>query len=114
MSDFNDSVYVTFTDSGTPKSFANFTISQNEVYSVPVINSSSNGEFVTGILWDSSDSGDLEYDSSEREDIVFVTNVNRGKVGTYGIYDYEIDIPAKLRSYDSSDESRVYLYYDLN
>jgi len=43
-----------------------------------------------------------------------VAKVNRGEVGSYGVYDYEISVPSKLRSYDTADESNVYLYYDLN
>jgi len=92
----------------------NFSVFQRDIENVPYVNSSSNGNFVTGILWDMSDSVDSEYDSGEGEDVIFVAKVNLGKVGTYGVYDYEIDIPSKLRGYDGTDESNVYLYYDLN
>lgn len=111
---FNDSIYDLFTNSGDIKEFQNLTVFQNEINNVPVINSSSNGNFKTGILWDTSDSVDDKYDSTEREDIVFVTEINRGAIGHYGIYDYEIEIPAKLRDYNSGEASLVYLYYDLN
>ncbi|MCD4771338.1 hypothetical protein K8R30_02875 [archaeon] len=110
MGSFNDSVYETFSGS----ELDNFSVFQREIANVSYVNSSENGNFVTGILWDMSDSSDSEYDSGEGEDIVFVAKVNRGEVGSYGVYDYEISIPSKLRSYDVADESSVYLYYDLN
>ena len=113
-SGYNDSVYLTFTNSGTPKSLANLNVFQNYIENVPVINSSSGGNFATGILWDTSDSLDDEYDLGEGEDIVFVTQINQGSVGEYGAYDYEIDVPSKLRSYNDGEESQIYLYYDLN
>ena len=103
-----------FTDDGTIKEFQNLTVFQKDINDIPVINSSSNGNFKTGLLWDTSDSADAEYDSIENEDVVFVTEINRGAIGQYGAYDYEIDIPAKLRDYNDGDVSLVYLYYDLS
>ena len=110
MGSFNDSVSVIFNDSRVGV----FRVFQNDIADVPFVNSSDNGNFVTGILWDSGDSVDSEYDSVEGEDLVFVSKVNRKSVGSYGTYDYEISIPSKLRDYDSGDGSNVYLYYDLN
>ncbi len=110
MSFYNDSISESYAHSGLD----NFSIFQTSIADVPYINASDNGNFVTGILWDMDDSLDTEYDSSEGEDVIFVTKVNRGAVGNYGVYDYEISIPSKLRSYDEADESIVYLYYDLN
>jgi len=110
MSSYNDSVDIIYEGSD----LGNFSVFQRNITDVSFVNSSANGNFVTGILWDMSDSLDAEYDSGEGEDIVFVAKVNRGQVGSYGVYDYEIDIPSKLRSYDAGDESSVYLYYDLN
>jgi CARDB protein len=110
MGSYNDSIYETFSVS----ELDNFSVFQRDIANVSYVNSSANGNFVTGILWDMGDSSDSEYDSGEGEDVVFVAKVNRGKVGSYGVYDYEISIPSKLRSYDVADESSVYLYYDLN
>ena len=110
MGSFNDSVYEVFSVS----ELDNFSVFQRDIANVSYVNSSANGNFVTGILWDMSDSADSEYDSGEEEDVVFVAKVNRGKVGSYGVYDYEICVPSKLRSYDVADEANVYLYYDLN
>jgi len=110
MGSYNDSVYESYSSSGLD----NFSVFQRDIENVPFVNSSSNGNFVTGILWDMSDSSDSEYDSVEGEDVVFVAKVNRGEVGSYGVYDYEISIPSMLRSYEDVDEVIVYLYYDLN
>ena len=109
MGSYNDSVGVVYGSGGTD----NFSVFLQDIENVPFVNSSVNGNFVTGLLWDTSDSVDSEYDLSEGEDIVFVAKVNMGMVGSYGVYDYEISVPSKLREYDSGDDSVVYLYYDL-
>jgi len=115
MTEFSDSVSDVFTtDGNTPVATSNFFVYQNTIQEVPVINSSSNGNFLTGILWDSSDDSDSEYDTSEKEDLVFVTKINKSSQGTYGIYDYEIKIPVKLREYDTADSNEVFIYFDLN
>ena len=110
MESFNDSVSILFNNSEVGV----FRVFQHDIENVPFINSSDNGNFITGILWDSGDSENLEYDSIEKEDIVFVSKINRKSVGSYGNYDYEISVPSKLRNYDSSNASNIYLYYDLN
>jgi len=81
--------------------------------SVPITNSTNNSNFVTGILWDSLDDlGNREFDSSDEEDLVFVTKVNEGSQGAYGFYDYELRVPAKLREY-AGEESEVVFYVEL-
>ncbi len=113
MSLFNDSVYNIFTNSGTPKNTETFLVHQNYVDNVPIINSTNTSNFVTGILWDFSDDNDGEFSQDDEEDLIFIAKVNKSSEGTYGVYDYEINIPVRLRSYDGSDETGVYLYYDL-
>jgi len=113
MAGFNDSVYTTFTDSGTPKEESSFLIQQKIVENVPVVNSTIGSDFITGILWDMADDDDGEYSQDDGEDLIFVAKVNKGATGFYGIYDYEITIPVKLREYDPTDSSNIYLYYDL-
>jgi len=115
MTTFNDSVYQKFTNSGTPIDVENFTLFNTEVYNVPIINSTENSAFQTGILWDTSDdtSANDEYDTFDKEDLVFVTKINRETQGKYGIYDYEIKIPARLREYYTTDTADVYYYYEL-
>lgn len=109
MSFYNDSLAELFSSSEV----SNFSVFGSDIENVAYVNSSSNGNFITGVLWDMSDSVDLEYDSSEGEDVVFVAKINGGKIGTHGVYDYEIIVPSKLRGYDNTDEEKVYLYYDL-
>ncbi len=111
---FEDSISNTYLDGGAVKSQEDFVVHKKNINNVPIINSTSSGNFVTGILWDSSDdTGDNEFSEGDKEDLVFVTKLNNGAVGEYGVYDYEITVPVELRSYDSSDSEEVYLYYDL-
>ncbi|MEM0465951.1 MAG: hypothetical protein QXW97_04615 [Candidatus Pacearchaeota archaeon] len=111
---FNDSIYKTYTNSGNPKAKSTFLVHQKNIDNVPVINSTNNSNFITGILWDySKDKGNGEYDTEDKEPLIFVSKLNKGKDGEYGYYDYEISIPVRLRQYDNSEISKIYLYYDL-
>jgi len=114
MTNFNDSVYNLFTDSGTPKNTTSFRVFGNLISSVPIINSTNNTNFVTGILWDSSDDTNEEYDSNEKEDLIFITEINKNKRGAYGTYDYEIRVPAKLREYKQDDLSHIVFYVEID
>jgi hypothetical protein len=114
MSDVSDSIDSTFTSSGNPLLTANFTVFGITLTDVPVINSTNSSDFITGILWDSSDDlGDGGYNIDDQEAIVFVTNVNEAKQGEYGIYDYEIRIPANLRKYDMQTTTSVSIYAEI-
>ena len=110
MGEFKDSVSISFEN----RRYTNFTVHQKEIANVSVINSTIDSDFMTGILWDMSDDSDGEFSQKDREDLIFVSNINKGKEGAYGFYDYELRVPAKLREYNSSDISNVYLYYDLS
>ncbi|MGV8151944.1 MAG: LamG-like jellyroll fold domain-containing protein [Candidatus Nanoarchaeia archaeon] len=112
MSVFNDSVYNIYTNSGTPKSRVNMLIFGREVNSVPVVDSINNSNFVTGILWDSSEDANGQYDNSTKENIVFVARPNKGASGAYGVYDYEARVPANLREYKTQTGS-VLFYAEL-
>jgi hypothetical protein len=114
MTNFIDSTYNIFTNFGVPKELTNFTIHQNEIFNVPIINSTSDRSFITGILWDMSDDLTGEYDATDKEDLIFAAKINMSQTGKYGIYDYELNIPVRLREYNSTDISEVYFYYDLN
>ncbi len=116
MSNFNDSVSQIYTtDGNTPKLTDNFLVRQKLIENIPIITSTNTTDFITGILWDKSDDVlDGEFSQDDKEDLIFVTKVNPQKQGMYGTYDYEITIPVRLREYDSSDSSDVYLYYELN
>jgi hypothetical protein len=114
MGDYQDSVYLTFTNSGVPKSTDNFFFHNRAIENVPVVNSTNNSNFVTGILWDMSDDvGDNEYSQDDKEDLIFVAKLNNTQSGAYGVYDYEVKVPVRLREYDSSDKTNLYFYYDL-
>ncbi|PIN90365.1 hypothetical protein COU60_01775, partial [Candidatus Pacearchaeota archaeon CG10_big_fil_rev_8_21_14_0_10_34_76] len=114
MVSFSDSVSNVFTSNGNdPISTDSFFISGLEIANVPVVNSTNNSNFVTGILWDPFKDVNGEYDILDKEDVVFVTKVNNGQEGAYGIYDYEIKIPVRLREYYPADSDEVYVYFDL-
>ncbi|MGV8152531.1 MAG: CARDB domain-containing protein [Candidatus Nanoarchaeia archaeon] len=115
MTDFNDSVSKIFTVDGE-NARAKKDIIQNQKFikDVPIINSTDNSNFITGILWDSFyDSGDNQYSRNDKEPLVFITLINKQKQGNYGIYDYEIRVPARLREYYPGEESDVYFYYEI-
>lgn len=87
-----------------------FEISGNNKTNVPVVDSTNNSNFKTGIMWDAGDdlSTNLQYDITDKEDLVFVTKINYNKSGKYGYYDYEIKIPALLREYDAGVDKVVF------
>ncbi|MBD3252206.1 DNRLRE domain-containing protein, partial [Candidatus Pacearchaeota archaeon] len=112
--EFNDSVYNVFTNNGNPKATTKYLVFDNFVYEVPVADSINNSNFKTGILWDSSDDvGDGEFSQDDKEDLVFSTQLNESTQGAYGIYDYEMRVPAKLREYDETDSNSVIFYLEI-
>ncbi len=112
MSNFSDSIYKIYTILGQVKGTDNFTVFNNDILFVPIVNTTNNSNFITGILWDTTTDTNGYFDQSEKEPLVFITKVNMKKQGAYGAYDYEFKIPALLRSYNST-ENCVYLYYEL-
>jgi hypothetical protein len=114
MNNFVDSINETYTVNSIPKNTTNFQIFGKTIANVPIVNSTNTSNFITGILWDSSkDSGNLQFDRTDKEDLVFVTKINRNKVGKYGTYDYEMRIPAKLRELRTADTRSVAFYVEL-
>jgi len=109
-SNYTDSVNRTFTLNSNPKLLENFTVYNAQIQNVSIINSTNTSNFITGILWDTSDSGS-EY--SGTQDLVFVTKINQQKQGKYGIYDYEIAVPAKLRDYKYSEFNTLTFYVEI-
>ena len=115
MTNFDDSVSNLFSNIQNPKNTQTMLIHQKEIQNVPIINSTNSSNFVTGILWDTSDDViDGEYGPIDKEDLVFVAPVSKQSEGAYGFYNYEIKIPSKLREYNTLDSQEIYLYYDLN
>jgi hypothetical protein len=110
MEGYLDSVVGVYGDSV----LEDFVVSNINITNVSVIQSTDNDNFRTGILWDSSDDSNGEFDSIEKEDLVFVSKINDNSTGKYGSYDYEIKIPVRLREYDGADIEEVYFYYELN
>jgi len=113
---FDDSIKNTW-GNGTDTSIRtdSFNIAYSNVQNVPVINSTNTTPFETGILWDTNDdtSSNLQYDTTDKEDLVFVTKVLTNTQGKYGTYDYEIKIPAALKSYKLGTDKLVF-YTELN
>lgn len=109
MTEFEDSVSSVFSNS----ELDSFLVYNNNISDVSVVNSTGNDNFKTGILWDSSDDTDGSYGGNDREDLVFISNVNSDSSGEYGVYDYEMRVPAKLREYNDDSDNTIYLYYDL-
>jgi hypothetical protein len=102
MTGFNDSVVVLFTggSNSTPNETRNLTIFGRLVGQVPVLNSTNVGTFITGILWDTADDTNGQYDITDKEDLVFVGNLNVSKSGASGTnIDYEVRVPSLIRSY---------------
>lgn len=84
----------------------NMSIYAHDVAHVPVMNSTVTSSFQTGLLWDASSDVDGEYSGSE--DIVFVAGINVSQAGAYGMYDYEITVPATLRDQDPGESSLTF------
>lgn len=111
MTNFTDSINATYTANNLPKSTRNFTIYQNVVRDVPIVNSTNTSSFMTGILWDANDANPGEFNGSQ--DIVFVSALNLSKAGEFGTYDYEITIPVRLEQQYDTTLDEVTLYYEI-
>jgi hypothetical protein len=100
--------------SNDPIATDTFNISGRIIENVPIINSTNNSNFITGILWDKTDdiSNNYQFDYNDKEDVVFVTKINSKKQGAYGIYDYEIRIPSLLKNYKQGT-SLVNFYIEI-
>ena len=101
-SNYEDSINNTYTQGGSPKLTRTFEVRSSIIANVAIVNSTNTSNFVTGILWDTGD-GNNEYNGTQ--DLLFLTEVNQNQTGGYGQYDYEIKIPAPLRSYKGSTNS---------
>jgi hypothetical protein len=113
MSGYSDSVSEVYTTGGVANNFSSFVVFVETLLNVPIVESINNSNFVTGVLWDSNEDGNGEFDSTEREDLIFVAKVNPDSVGTYGIYDYELRVPARLREYDNTNSESVIFYVEI-
>jgi len=116
ISNLTDSVNNSYASDNQLKDTYNFSVFGSLIEYVPIINSTNSSNFITGILWDTSDDapglGEGQYNGSE--DVIFVTNIKKYSLGTYGVYDYEIRIPANLEKYLVPNEiDSVDLYREI-
>ncbi|MGV8150808.1 MAG: hypothetical protein ACP5NV_03720 [Candidatus Woesearchaeota archaeon] len=112
---FIDSINIVWADDiNIPVQTGNISFSSMIINNVPLAQSTNNTNFYTGILWDTADdsSNNFQYDSTDKEDVVFVTSVEYPKEGAYGLYTYETRIPAPLREYDGGSDA-VAFYFEL-
>ena len=106
---YSDSINNTYTSNGSPRATKTYTVFSKIINNVPIINSTNTSNFVTGILWDKSD-GNTEYNGTQ--DLLFITEINKQKQGSRGLYDFEIKVPALLRNYNAPGNS-VAFYAEL-
>ncbi|MBW2990744.1 hypothetical protein KY348_03500 [Candidatus Woesearchaeota archaeon] len=110
MTSYNDSIRWVYTsDTDTPIATTSMTLYTMTINNIPIINSTNTTNFQTGIIWDKSD-GNTEYNGTQ--DLLFVTEISKGKQGAYGIYDYEIRVPANLKNYIATG-SDVVFYWEI-
>ena len=110
MTEFNDSIRWVFTqDTDIPTSTQSMIIFERQINNVPIVDSTNNSNFQTGMLWDMNDGG-AQY--SGTQDLVFVTEIHQKLLGTYGTYDYEVRIPTNLRDYIASGNDVVF-YWEI-
>jgi hypothetical protein len=103
-----NNVWTNGTDS--PLQTTTYNIGTNTINNVPIIYSTNSPSFITGILWDSADdTGNLQFDTTNQEDLIFISKINMSQTGAYGTYDYEIRVPAKLRGNDN----KISFYVEL-
>ena len=107
-----DNIWAGGTD--TPIMLRQYNISGKIINNVSTVYSTNNTNFETGILWDTADdaSHNFQYDTIDDEDIVFATRQGAAKQGKYGTYNYEIKVPAILRSYKGQSDTVVF-YYEI-
>ena len=113
LTGLTDSINNSYTENEEIKANDSFAVYGNTINNVPIVNSTNTSDFVTGILWDYSDINPGEYNGSQ--DLVFITKINKNKRGMYGIYDYEIKIPANLKRYVTpNNENTITFYVELS
>lgn len=109
MTGFNDSIQIFWaTNASNPKQTINLTVRGRYIENVPYINSTNTSNFITGILWQSQNSTNREFNATQKQPLIFVSMINRNQTGFYGNYDYESRVPVLLRSYNSSSSSLQY------
>ena len=111
---FVDSLDALYMNGASINETLTYQVFGNTINNVPVATSITSANFKTGILWDTSDSADSEYNVTEKEDIIFVTKVNQNTAGSYEVTDYEMRVPALLRIYDPTNDKTAAFYMEIN
>ena len=109
FTNLTDSVNLTYTLDSMPLNTESFRVFGFDVNNVPVTNSTNSTNFVTGIMWDSSDQNLGNFNGTQ--DVVFVTKINRYTQGKYGVYDYEIKVPSNLKKYINPNNQNTITFY---
>lgn len=109
MTSFNDSISNLYAINQTPKQTTSIFIFKRNITGIPIANSFNNSNFTTGILWDTSDDTNGEYDSAEAEDLVFISQTKLDSKGSFGTYDYEMRFPSNLKLYHGPNSRLVYI-----
>ncbi len=104
-----DSINTTWTENGGVRLSMGWVAYGNTINNVAIVNSTNTSNFVTGILWDYNDPNNGEYNGTQ--DVVFITKVNENKTGMYGVYDFEIRVPAMLRGYIQPNTQNSVTFY---
>jgi len=70
---------------------------------VPIANSTNSSDFVTGILWDSSNDTDGQFGPTDNEAVIFTTPIEGTHASRYSdsVY-YEIRVPGTFDTYVGS------------
>ncbi|MBW6442648.1 hypothetical protein K0A97_02595 [Patescibacteria group bacterium] len=113
MSNFQDSISELYLEEGEVKNTTTLLVFNNEILNIPITISINSSNFLTGILWDYSKDTDGSFGGLDKEDVVFVTEINLQQEGTYGTYDYEMRIPASLREYGGNGKKSVVFYTEI-
>jgi hypothetical protein len=108
---YTDSVNVTYNSDSGPIEVQSYTVYRRLIENVPVANSTNNTNFKTGILWDTSDPNFGGYNGTQ--DLAFITIIKKSTQGYNDTYDYEVRIPAPLRSYIGPGSNDVSFYLEI-
>ena len=87
----------------------NFTVYENLIRNVSVVNSTNSSSFMTGLLWDGRNS--TSYNGSQG--LYVITEVNQVQNGRCGLCDFEMKIPSNLRKYRKTDLNTVTIYVEI-
>jgi hypothetical protein len=105
-----DSVNRTYTLGGQPIETINYTVFRRFITNIPIVNSTNNTNFKTGLLWDTGDGG-IAYNGTQ--DVVLISKISKSTQGYNATVDYELRVPATLRSYKGS-VNQVVFYGEIN